>query len=128
MSKRHYWGRGSELQETRIMKCQAIRKYGGKCFRCGFSDYRALQFDHVDGDGKVYQVHNNYKYYLGIFLGTVKKELQLLCANCNWIKKIENAEGCRPDYNEFLIKEMEKDNAKSTRETLREFCWSLEVA
>src|SRR5438094_515100 len=27
--------------------------FGGKCVRCGFSDKRALQIDHVNGDGYI---------------------------------------------------------------------------
>lgn len=65
---------------------------GCKCKICGFSDYRALQIDHVDGGGcKEKRVGNKNKYYYNELLKGSKK-YQLLCANCNWIKRFENNE------------------------------------
>lgn len=32
-------------------KMRMIKKLGGKCVHCGFKDIRALQFDHINGDG-----------------------------------------------------------------------------
>jgi len=81
------------------LRRKAIAKLGRKCRRCGFSDERALQFDHIESDG-----HEDRKKttaaarYRGIITGTLKC-FQLLCANCNWIKKYENNEhrnGKRP--------------------------------
>lgn len=64
---------------------------GGKCVRCGFDDFRALQIDHIDGGG------TKELRKLGS-PGVARKVLrgepgyQLLCANCNWIKRVENNE------------------------------------
>jgi hypothetical protein len=66
-----------------------------KCGRCGFSDKRALQVDHVKGGGvKEAKNNNSVTYYRRILnkLLDGSKEYQLLCANCNWIKKSENNE------------------------------------
>lgn len=69
---------------------------GLKCARCGFDDPRALQIDHVNGGGRQEQVQNRLgglsrgKLILGKILAG-SKEYQLLCANCNWIKRAENA-------------------------------------
>ena len=67
---------------------------GGKCFRCGFSDIRALQIDHVNGGGtkeKKAITTNFMKFILDkILQGST--EYQILCANCNWIKRDENNE------------------------------------
>lgn len=86
---------------------QKIREYiilffGGKCVRCGFSDSRALQCDHINGDGYLERKDTtrggaglslSYRYRL------VKNDpekarsiYQLLCANCNQIKRDENYE------------------------------------
>ncbi len=71
---------------------------GGKCIRCGFTDVRALQIDHVDGNG--YKHRKSYKglaYYQNIKNHIENKTMrfQLLCANCNFIKGIERKErGC----------------------------------
>lgn len=69
---------------------------GYTCIKCGFKDPRALQIDHIRGGGKKdRKQHRGYYqmikyYYLNPELA--KKELQILCANCNQIKKFENHE------------------------------------
>ncbi len=65
---------------------------GDKCLNCGFSDRRALQIDHVNGGGIKERKSLNTKDFHSLVLRTVKsKEIkyQLLCANCNWIKRHE---------------------------------------
>jgi len=72
-----------------------IELLGGVCVRCGFSDKRALQVDHVNGGG-VEEVRAGYKgnknsiLFDRILSGS--KDYQLLCANCNWIKRFEKGE------------------------------------
>lgn len=71
---------------------------GDKCVRCGFDDWRALQVDHINGGGnKENDGSNPIKYYRSVVLeiksGSTK--YQLLCANCNWIKKYENNENSK---------------------------------
>ncbi len=72
-----------------------INYFGGKCERCGFSDYRALQIDHINGGGSR-EMRNLVILKAPLrYLERIKKnrgEYQLLCANCNWIKKYENKE------------------------------------
>lgn len=89
---------------ARKWKAAAIAALGGKCAHCGFTDERALQFDHVHGDG-----HKDVRpsdaagrrQRKSVGLGTYYKRIaehrepgrfQLLCANCNWIKRSENEE------------------------------------
>ena len=70
---------------------------GGKCVRCGFDDYRALQIDHMRGrcaSDKSLMAKSRCGYYkkvLDLINGGFLK-YQLLCANCNWIKRAENKE------------------------------------
>lgn len=75
------------------LKSLAINLYGGKCVRCGFSDNRALQFDHVSGYAgrKAHQISTADRYRNIIRLHG-KGVFRLLCANCNWIKKFDNQE------------------------------------
>jgi len=69
-----------------------IDHLGGKCVKCGFSDTRALQIDHVSGGGKQeLSTLKGGKYYKQVIKDQTGK-YQLLCANCNWIKRIENGE------------------------------------
>lgn len=66
---------------------------GAVCKQCGFSDVRALQIDHiVGGQGR----KDRAQYSTPIFYRHVIEEgsnkFQVLCANCNTIKKIANRE------------------------------------
>jgi hypothetical protein len=72
-------------------RLEVITHLGGKCNKCGFNDIKALQIDHINGGGR--------KDRNGLILGFFKKVLaddsdnyQLLCANCNTIKRIVNHE------------------------------------
>lgn len=71
---------------------QLFRKLGNKCARCGFADIRALQLDHIYGDsGEAKRTHRSTRYYRQV-LRDVAVNYQILCANCNWIKRYENNE------------------------------------
>jgi len=86
----------SASEYRRKLRQSLIILMGGKCVRCGESDWRCLQIDHVNGDGnKDRNQRNNYtKYFKGIIeeVKTGSKRYQLLCANCNWRKVYENKE------------------------------------
>ena len=64
---------------------------GGKCIKCNNSDWRVLQIDHVKGGGtkeiQELTIHQRYKR-----IREYPELYQLLCGNCNAIKKIENGE------------------------------------
>ena len=65
---------------------------GSFCVHCGFTDVRALQIDHRYGGGNAER-----KRITGVeaFYRRVIKhpeQYQILCANCNWIKRYENGE------------------------------------
>lgn len=68
---------------------------GNKCKKCGFSDYRALQIDHINGGGiKERALFNTKDFHRHVLRSLENNEdkYQLLCANCNWIKRYENKE------------------------------------
>lgn len=69
---------------------------GDKCVRCGYdSDYRALQIDHVNGNGYLEIKKMSHSWSFKFWINALRErrsEYQLLCANCNWIKRIENKE------------------------------------
>lgn len=76
------------------LRTQMIKKMGGKCVICGFEDERALQLDHINGHGSKdpkRQYDTRYGWILNN-LGEAKLKYQILCANCNWIKRYENNE------------------------------------
>jgi len=68
---------------------------GNKCVKCGFLDERALQIDHINGGGRKERMNMVGTTFYKFVLESVLKEenrYQLLCANCNWIKRHENNE------------------------------------
>lgn len=67
--------------------------FGNKCMTCGFSDARALQIDHVDGGGvKELKIAGGIQHYRNVLNSIDSGKFQLLCANCNWIKRHTNDE------------------------------------
>jgi len=82
------------LRKTMIrgirMKLQLCIILGGvRCVRCGFTDIRALNFDHINNDGNKERLVAKafLRYYIDHPI-EAKQKLQVLCANCNWVKEI----------------------------------------
>uniref|UniRef100_A0A6M3JJ10 Putative HNH endonuclease n=1 Tax=viral metagenome TaxID=1070528 RepID=A0A6M3JJ10_9ZZZZ len=71
---------------------KVLEKLGNQCVKCGFADIRALQIDHINGGGAKELKNMSINSFLkGVLLDNGSK-YQLLCANCNWIKRHENNE------------------------------------
>ena len=76
------------------------------CLKCGMDDIRTLQIDHINagGNSDVRSFASRATYYshiLSLSPIEVKEKYQILCANCNWIKRYENNENStvgRPRY------------------------------
>ena len=85
--------RAEQRERTRQRRATLLELLGGKCRHCGFSDIRALQVDHRDGNG----AKRNRELGIGSssdpafyrYATSHLEEFQLLCANCNWIKRYE---------------------------------------
>ena len=73
--------------------------HGLQCRRCGYDEYPALQIDHVNGGGRaeLREFKDNRKYLEHIKQNPTN--YQILCANCNWLKKYEKGE--HPNKNTF---------------------------
>lgn len=76
------------------VKRECFQLFGDKCKACEYSDIRALQLDHTHGNP-----HRRAGQYgrgsTGLYIAILKGRLpvsafQLLCANCNWIKRMES--------------------------------------
>ncbi len=83
--------------ENKIKKEVFSHYSGGEpcCKRCGITDLRILTMDHINGNG--YQHRKEIKKRGSSFYCWTKKngypnDLQILCHNCQWIKRIENFE------------------------------------
>lgn len=89
------------LIRRRKIRLEIIRLLGEKCSNpnClvpnGCSDPRCLQIDHIHGGGSRKKGNQNGEMFYKRILAEIKagsKDYQLLCANCNWIKRCENNE------------------------------------
>jgi hypothetical protein len=86
-------------KKIRILKLKSkiFHLLGDKCVKCGFSDIRILQIDHINGNGnkEIKQFRGYREGYYGFVLKSIEnkeEKYQLLCPNCNWLKRIENNE------------------------------------
>jgi len=72
--------------------------YRNKCNwpGCTWNDPRALQVDHVNGNGCLERKHFNDYYSKWLAIQKRPEEYQLLCANHNWIKRCERKEFVQP--------------------------------
>lgn len=107
------WYKEYSIDRFRRIRIEAIMKLGGCCKSCGYKDIRALHIDHVNGDGKAERGIRKTIYNRIVADKTDISRYQLLCANCNWIKRLEQNEGSnRKDYNQFMLTEMKKIKSK----------------
>ena len=87
--------------DTRIeLKIKVYNLLGNKCINpyniehgpIFLTDIRCLQIDHINGNGKKeYKKWHSTSTYLRHILKNID-DYQLLCANCNWIKRKINKE------------------------------------
>lgn len=79
---------------VRRQRLAVVELLGGECVKCSFNDSRALQIDHINGNGLKDKNLKGGSYYNRVIRSILNKEnkYQLLCANCNWIKRAENHE------------------------------------
>ena len=79
-----------KLEIFELLGGQCINPYGQH--KEPYIDIRALQIDHINGGGRQHrkQMGSTGKFYKYVL--THPEEFQLLCANCNQIKRKENNE------------------------------------
>jgi hypothetical protein len=80
--------------QQRELRRRINEKYGNKCANCGFSDPRALHIDHVHGGGQK-EIRGGRGGGMSYYYRVLKDQTdryQLLCANCNAIKRFEQNE------------------------------------
>ena len=78
-------------------------RYQGRCVKCGNTDYRVLDFDHIDPSTKIDSISGLVSR--GSAWWRIEEELakcQLLCANCHRVKTFEKQ--AKHDFElEYLI-------------------------
>lgn len=99
LGRKHREREYARYQKT---KSNLFEVLGSICKKCGFDDQRALQVDHVNGGGSKDR-RKGGNFYLKLLTEIIKgsNDYQLLCANCNWIKRVENNEVRKNQYGEY---------------------------
>ena len=99
-TQKHYESVREDIKIRNRQRRQKVREQlldalGRKCARCGYdADVRALQIDHVNGGGckERKDFPSRDAYYNYILQSAKDGAYQILCANCNVIKRIEEKE------------------------------------
>lgn len=87
-----------ELTAKVNLKLEVFAKYcdqGVRCKKCGFADERALTIDHVEGNGNQHRATIKRKgtsFYRWLKQQAYPDGFQVLCMNCQFIKRHENGE------------------------------------
>lgn len=95
--KDHITTRSREYSKTSKEKWKEtlLSLLGNRCGVCGYSDTLALQFDHITGGGSKEMRSMTRNGMIRMYVNNpelAKQKLQVLCANCNWIKRHEKQE------------------------------------
>jgi len=74
----------------RKIRDQLFDIYGDTCKECGFDDKRALTLDHIQNNGNVERKELGERgVYQRARDNYLPNEYQILCMNCQFIKKVE---------------------------------------
>lgn len=84
--------RARQAEERKAVREKIFSILGHVCVRCGYTDKRALQVDHIHGGGNAENRKMTRDQFYRRVIEVGKAEYQILCANCNVIKNIENQE------------------------------------
>lgn len=98
--------RRKERARYKLWRDRLFKELGEVCRGCGITDSRVLQVDHIQGQGRKDRLTKNfgrpgfgYLYFKRILeTSDFRLKYQILCANCNWIKRAENGE-----YNRSIV-------------------------
>jgi len=84
----HY--RDQSRQAKQRLKDKVFAAYGASCLTCGFTDRRALTLDHVLNNGaEERKAIGERGVYRRALLVEHRNEYQVLCMNCQFIKRVE---------------------------------------
>jgi len=92
---REYYGKHKEriMNKLRRLRIAAVMALGGSCVRCGETDLRVLQINHILESGVIgrRRVGQNAKtkMYTDILSGNAEGRFDVRCANCNIIYEYE---------------------------------------
>ncbi len=74
------------------MRKKVISMLGGECRRCGETDIRILQINHIDGGGRQERLSKTRHFYLKDIIDGSRNtdDLEILCANHNILYEYES--------------------------------------
>jgi hypothetical protein len=84
--------------ETKVYKDKIFQIFDNRCSKCGFNNISCLTLDHRNGEGRKERKSRFGGYYIRFYKyysehpEEAKQNLELLCFNCNLVKKHLNGE------------------------------------
>ncbi len=105
-----YWRNKSNQASNAYWKRKVVELYSNgtmQCARCRFGDIRALSIDHINGrtkEDREIRDSNPRAYYKRVIQENNKAKYQVLCMNCQWIKRHEKKE-----YNHYYTQGINKE-------------------
>lgn len=90
-SKRRTPESRKRYRQRQKQRCMEHYASPPKCQKCGFSDIRALSIDHINGGGRAHR-QSVKKIYRWLIRNNFPEGFQVLCMNCQFIKREENQE------------------------------------
>jgi hypothetical protein len=90
------FGREKDLRTKAKLEVLSHYSLNMCCIQCGFTDVRALSIDHINGGGNTHRksIKRGNMYYW-IRKNKFPSGFQVLCMNCQFIKRHEKYEGER---------------------------------
>lgn len=76
------------------LKQDIFDHYGRKCAHCPIDDLRVLTIDHINGGGTKHRktFKSPATFYTWLRRNNFPKGYQILCMNCQWLKRLTNNE------------------------------------
>ena len=116
----------------KISSHDAIATLGGKCIKCEMANRKCLIIDHINGDGCMERhlkdfskealyncIYYAFRYNITEAIDMIKQRYQVLCANCNMIKKEDNNE------NGDILHQLQYSDARSEVLRLKELVYTI---
>lgn len=67
-------------------RVRLMMKLGMKCSKCEFNDFRLLELDHINEDGRIDRSSGARMRWIKENLNGLRADAQLLCPNCHALK------------------------------------------
>jgi hypothetical protein len=83
---------------------RVIDMLGGVCAHCGLLNTNILHVDHKNGGGTIARTKSSRIVFDDILTRGLIEQYQLLCPNCNWVKRTTNNEVVSRNPNNYWIR------------------------